>query len=245
MGRWWSVDSLADQMPAWSPYNYAFNNPISYTDPDGRSPEWIPEVINDKISLIQEQGDNAETLAQFLGVSQSKANGLYSTMNEGVVTLTDDIKGVEAINQSINTANSKKGTLFGMETPGTHDYNCFTSCLSISQEIPFAREDNHTSSTEFEQTLRTSYTDVTDSHSEYKFGSTVLKFEENRYSIFSGSSSNTVHGALYLGTSKDGTIHTWSKNGMVKAPAVKTVESLKGSYDSWLFGGNTSFYNLK
>lgn len=33
-----SVDPLASKMPAWSPYNYALNDPLSLVDPDGRSP---------------------------------------------------------------------------------------------------------------------------------------------------------------------------------------------------------------
>ncbi|MBK7477949.1 MAG: RHS repeat-associated core domain-containing protein [Haliscomenobacter sp.] len=35
LGRWGAVDPLAEDAPDWTPYRYGFNNPISYTDPDG------------------------------------------------------------------------------------------------------------------------------------------------------------------------------------------------------------------
>ena len=41
-GRWISPDPLSEEFPEWSPYNFCFDNPLKFVDPDGRAAfDWI------------------------------------------------------------------------------------------------------------------------------------------------------------------------------------------------------------
>ncbi len=82
IGKWLQIDPLAQEISSWSQYNYAFDNPIRYIDPDGRAPF--------DITLLGENNSSITIKTDLIDVSVD-ASGLVGDLGGNYTFEGDDI----------------------------------------------------------------------------------------------------------------------------------------------------------
>ena len=105
MDRWWSPDPLMEEFYDLSPYNFSFNNPVRYNDPNGDCPPWVCGAI---IGGLVEMGTQV-AVKMANGQTLSEAASSIDWVDVGASTLEGGLTGGASVLKKIAIIGTSEG----------------------------------------------------------------------------------------------------------------------------------------